>query len=44
MPDDFLKKILKTAENFHNPIYPQEKGDWFSIQKSLLKSDFFGAS
>ena len=30
LPDDSLKKILKTAENFHNPIYAPEKEDWLS--------------
>ena len=33
MPDDSLKKILKTAENFHNPIYSPEKDDWLATQE-----------
>ena len=33
LPDDSLKKILKTAENFHNPIYAPEKEDWLSEQE-----------
>lgn len=33
LPDDSLKAILKTAENFHNPIYPPEKDDWLSEQE-----------
>lgn len=33
LPDDSLKKILKTAEDFHNPIYAPEKDDWLSEQE-----------
>ena len=33
LPDDSLKKVLKTAENFHNPIYVPEEDDWLSTQK-----------
>ena len=37
LPDDSLKKILKTAENFHNPIYAPEKEDWFQNKKKMAK-------
>ena len=33
LPDDSLKKILKTVEDFHNPIYAPEKDDWLSEQE-----------
>ena len=33
LPDDSFKKILKTAENFHNPIYAPEEDDWLSNQE-----------
>ena len=33
LPDDSLKKFLKTAENFHNPIYAPDEDDWLSSQK-----------
>ena len=28
LPEDSLKKILRTAENFHKPIYAPEEDDW----------------
>ena len=31
--DDNLKKVLKTAENFHKPIYSPEEDDWLSTQE-----------
>ena len=33
LPDDSLKKILRTAENFHMPIYAPEEDDWLFSQK-----------
>ena len=33
LPDNSLKKVLKTAENFHNPIYVPDEDDWLSSQK-----------
>ena len=33
LPDDSLKKVLKTAENFHDPIYAPDEHDWLSSQK-----------
>ena len=33
LPENSLKKILRTAENFHKPIYAQEEGDWLFSQK-----------
>ena len=32
LPENSLKKILKTAENFHNPIPNPEESDWLSSQ------------
>ena len=33
LPEGSLKKILSTAENFHNPIYAPEEDDWLFSQK-----------
>ena len=33
LPDDSLKKALKTAEAFHNPIYAPEEDDWLSNEE-----------
>ena len=33
LPEHSLKKILRTAENFHKPIYAPEEGDWLLSQK-----------
>ena len=33
LPEDSLKKILRTAENFHKPIYALENDDWVLSQK-----------
>ena len=33
LPEESLKKILKTGENFHKPIYAPEEGDWLLSQK-----------
>ena len=33
LPNDSLKKILKTAENFHSPIYTPDEDDWLSTQE-----------
>ena len=32
LPENSLKKILKTAEDFHNPIPNPEESDWLSSQ------------
>ena len=33
LPEDSLKQILRTAENFHKPIYAPEEDDWLFSQK-----------
>lgn len=32
LPENSLKKILRTAENFHKPISNPQEGDWLSSQ------------
>ena len=32
MPENSLKKILKTADNYHNPVSEPEEGDWLLSQ------------
>ena len=33
LPEDSLKKFLRTAEKFHKPIYSPEEGDWLLEHK-----------
>jgi archaemetzincin len=33
LPNNSLKKILKTAEEFHKPIYTPEEEDWLSCEE-----------
>ena len=30
LPENILKKILKTADNYHNPVSNPEEGDWLA--------------
>jgi len=33
LPNDSLQKILKTAENFHSPIYTPDEEDWLACEE-----------